>query len=628
MKMEAMKTFFFSLILFGLFGGTLLRAQQTVPLDSLTKKPVVAASPDSLGRASLPRAISLIDTMMVQDDSLASPVFQFSDLLRLNYNGLADVFRTDPGMQGFDFLEMGLPRFVSALHLWPQQTRFVLDDLVLNDPLTGMFNTRLLYPDALQRVVIAGRTLSARSPRLPQAAGTVRLESRELNPEKPYTRIMYREGDFGYTDLDITFAERLGQNTLLRLGGINRDYDPNNYRGTHYRGSLLRQLTPHVLGSFSYRKSSENVYFRDVYGTQFGAFRYNEIWEYFKAEVQHVNDSLKTDWAVRAWFNDTRRQYRYLSDNSRTRLRFDRLVLQGEKRGAWRQITWRSLLRTSQVRAWGSVYDRQYTDSRVNWQTTATVLADDSLRVTAQTALRFQWGQPVQVEPALQVLWNMGRFLLHASASRYARFPSLHERFFSYRGITANRNLAPETHRVLQADAAWMPTTWSRLKGALHFHAVSNEIGFNGQNFFDRGSRDFTYAVGQAAFRWFKFDVRLGGQLKIAGTTIGPQNSGFAQLHYRDRWIHGHMRVDAVGTVRWYGARKNVAYQPFAERFYRLPGQNDGFVVLSYKVVATVKDAHLFMEMDNPLATQYTIINGYPELYRRVRFGVSWVLWN
>ncbi len=631
---DAMKLIIFNILFIILFFSVRPGwAQQKAVPDSLAEKKLQAPSDSSKKH---PHTSGFIldnwpgQAMQNITDSLLEPVYRFKDLLFLNYNGLGDVFRLRPDVQVFDFLDMGLPRYVASLHLWPQQTRFYFNDYLINDPLNGMFNTRFFYPDALDRVEFFGSTkFSAHSAQIPKDAGSIGFYSRPLNPQKPYTRIMYREGDFGYTDLDITFAERLGRKTLVHLGGINRDYGPNGYRGTHYRGRLVRQFARHLLGTFSYHKSSEHVSFLDRYGTEFGQFRYNEIWELFGAKLMHLNDNLKTDWQIRALLNDSQRNYRFYKTDLRPQLRYNRLTFQGSKDWNWRRFYLKTLCELEQDKAWGTVYDRKYTDSRLKLQTAGTFKPLDSLHINLNAALRYQWDQSLQVEPALNILWQKDGFAVHFNASRYARFPSLHERFFLFKGFSGQRNVVPESHGVMQTGIIWAPLSWNQTKLSLIYHSIAHEILFNGSSFFNGSNRNFAFSMVQSAIRFFKFDVRMGGQLGLLGNfLLGPRYSGFAQIRYHDRWIHGHLIVDATGTVQWFGSSENIAYQPYVEHFYSMPGKSDGFYLLTYKIVGTIKDARLFMEMDNPLGLRYQIIKGYPEVYRRVRFGVSWVLWN
>ena len=596
-------------------------AQDSVATDSTKIKPA-AAEP------LLKQWVAQSPFPAFPRDSLLKNYYRFNDLLLLNYTGLTDVFRNAPDMQAFDFLEMGLPRFTSDLHLWPQQTRFYWDDFEVNDPITGMFSTRLLFPDALQQAAPFAWQPTALYTGQPETSGGVGLYSRMILKEKPYTRLMYREGDFGYTDLDITFARFLDSRTAVQLGGVNRDYSPNGYRGTHYRGLLTREISRHLVGRFFYRKSSENVTFRDVYGTEFGVFRYNEVWELFRTELLHLNDARHIDWQIRALFNDSRRAYRFSTLDQQTKLRFDRLVVQGIYNRPWKFGTLNMLVESGQNKIWGNVFDRKYTDSYLNLKSATRFRLPDSLRLTAALNLNAQWGQPWQLNPALYLNWQNNALDVQLSAEQSGRFPCADERFFNFNGIGANRKIAPERHRELRGGLLWKTFPWNHNRLALVYHHISDEILFTGKTFVNGADRDFAFLEGQSAVKWYKFGFYTGGQVGLAGALLGPDYSAYGKLTYHDRWLKGHLIIDAAVNVKYLGARKQVAYQPFAERFYRVPGKTEGFFLLNYKIVATVKDARLFMEMDNPFAQQYEIIRGYPELYRRLRFGVSWVLWN
>ncbi len=588
---------------------------------------------DSVRPRSVPMRIGqwpvLNDGYFSAKDSLLAPAFRFKDLLFLNYTGLADVFRLQPGVQVYDFLEMSLPRYVAPLHRWPQQNTVECEGIILNDPLSGMFNTRLFFPDALQFVRLSDWSGGAHGmfPVVGQSADMT-LVTRALNPEEPYSRIMYREGDFGYSDLDITFARRLGEKYLIQLGGINRDYDPNFYRGTHYRGRLTFAPANRYLAFLSYRKSSENVTFADRYGLWGGPFRRNEVWEWYAAELKHLTPDLKEDWRIGMFFDDARRHYRFASNTLHSRLGFNRLVLQARKKGHYRKFSYETTGQAQQVQAWGSVYDRLYTDSRLTLQSMVGLSLPDSLFLAAGSALRYQWDQALQWEPYLRFWWMFNNGSLRLKVAHRARFPTLHERFFNFQQIKGKRSLPVEEHEDLTIAAQIDPVPWIQNSLSLTLHAVRNEILFNGTAFFKGRARRFVFAQTQSAARFYKFQMCGGGQIGLSGTLLGPRYSAFAQLRYHDRWIHGHLIVDATGTIQYWGPFKNIAYQPYAEYFYRLPGEKEGVWILTFKIVGTVKDAHLFMEMDNPFGWSYQIIDGYPEIYRRVRFGVSWVLWN
>ena len=626
--LKALRLTFVSFLIWGFH----LSVVAQTPADSLVT-PLPGAKVDSLSKKIT--AKPLLEQWKLHSplttplrDSLLKSSFRFDDLLLANYTGLADIFRYNPEVQTFDFMEMGLPRFIAELHLWPQQTRFYLDDFLANDPTTGLFNTRLIFPDALQRVVLFDQTQKGQFTGMPRPMGNIALDSRFVLKDEPYTRIMYREGDFGYTDLDITFARFVNSKTAIQLGGINRDYSLNGYRATHYRGLVTHEITPRLIGQFFYRKSSENVSFRDVYGTEFGTFRTNDVWEIFRAQLWHLNDRQKPDWQIRMLFNDDRRESRFNDLNQLNKIRFDRFTLQGIYQKSLKFGTLNTLIEAGQNKIWGNVYYRKYTDSYLTFKSATEFPLADSLSVNAALALNYQWGQPLRLNPAVYFKWQSASINLNLNATQFTRFPSTHERFFSRYGIQGNRSLDPEIHREVRSTVLWKMFPCFHSKFSLVYHRVSDEILFTGKTFINNSARNFTFAEMQSALKWFKFGVQAGGQTGLTGTLSGPESSVYARLTYHDRWLKGHLIIDASGNIQWFDTRKNVAYNPLVERFYRVSGTIDGFFLLSYKIVATVKDAHLFMEMDNPFGQQYHVIRGYPELYRRLRFGVSWVLWN
>ena len=145
--------------------------------------------------------------------------YQFDDLINLNYTGFADIFRHQLEFQIFDFLRPGFPRFVARNNLLPHQTDIYLNGFVLNDPMHGMYNTHMISLDGLQEVDNrTGLTMYGYN-------NGINLRPRAINSiEEPYSRIMFRQGDYPYTDLDIDFSRKLSDNISINAGGINKLY--------------------------------------------------------------------------------------------------------------------------------------------------------------------------------------------------------------------------------------------------------------------------------------------------------------------------------------------------------------------------------------------------------------------
>ena len=207
------------------------------------------------------------------------------------------------------------------------------------------------------------------------------------------------------------------------------------------------------------------------------------------------------------------------------------------------------------------------------------------------------------------------------------RQPNATEHYFESENFHGNPGLDQEkiTSISAKADAKFFKVFKVGVFSA--YRKITNEILFNSLSFQNGPSRSFMYAGGKTSLNLYRFEVAMGGQISSGKNLIGPEHSAWLQVNYHDVWLNGALIIDAIGQARYYGPQNRIQYHPILERFYPSEMQFDPFFTLSYKIVATVKSAQLYMAMDNPLSTEYTLVDGYPELYRRVRFGVNWVLW-
>jgi len=184
-------------------------------------------------------------TNTFDSDSGKQFLFKHENILVYNYNGFADLFRHQPSFQVYDFLEMGLPRFIATFNLLPHQTSFYYDGHLLNDPIHGMFNTRFMTLDGVQRVEEITQGKNSASDYEVFSSG-INIQSPSMNFSEPYTRIMFRQGDFGYTDLDISFAQQFSKNVSVYLGGINKIYKGEKNYGFQYRAGMNYRIKDNI----------------------------------------------------------------------------------------------------------------------------------------------------------------------------------------------------------------------------------------------------------------------------------------------------------------------------------------------------------------------------------------------
>ena len=561
-------------------------------------------------------------------DSLDNEVFRFDQILYLNYNGASDVFRMRPEIQIIDFLEMGLPRYIAPVNMLPHQSAVLMDGEVLNNPVSGMYNMRMLPLDAFRSVEHSPNTIVGRSGMygLTQSA---QYTSRYLDPEEPYTRLMFRQGDFGYTDLDITFSSRINRQMAFQLGGINKYYDPNGYRGVNYRGSFSFQITPRIFWRTRFHINDEGA---DVYSrSRFSSYSYKDRRADIYTDLTMLDDdSLGGDWHVRFWYTNSQRRANSRVDSFYVENKFKRFAAQAERLWNFSRVLIMVGLSGSQNLVWGSAYQREYFDWDLAGWVNAKFTLTNSFRIDGRLRTDYVWGQRFWISPQLALLWQRDRkTAVRLNISQTQRFPNRSERSFAYYGLSGNKDLQEETlqNAVIKLKHAFSP--YLQIEGTWGYSHLQNEIRFEGSTFRQTGNeRSFNYFTAAFHSGVYKFKLAAGGLYSLSDVDLAPAASFWAEARYHDVWFKGALIFDAVVSYYWYDQRNTLYYHPVIERFYWGKALNPAYNIYTFKLMATVRDLQLYMAMDNPQAFSYQIIDGYYEYYRRIRFGLNWVLWD
>ncbi len=562
------------------------------------------------------------------NDTSVHTVFRFDQLLYQSYNGAADVFRNRPQVQVFDFLEMGLPRYIAPVNLLPHQSAVLMDGGSLNDPVSGMYNMRMLPLDAVRSVQQSPAAPLDRSG-LYGLTQTAQFTTRYLNPEEPYTRLMFRQGDFGYTDLDITFARRINRRMAVQLGGINKYYDPNGYRGVNYRGSFSWQINPRVFWRTRFHLGDEGA---QVYSrSRFPNYHYKETRsDVYSALTMQDADSMEGYWHLLLWYTSGKRRTNSDIDSFFVENKFKRFYGRLERHWRIDNMELTAGVSGSQNLVWGSAYARDYYDlGLAGWLHLRYVLFD---QIFLEGRLRgdYMWGNQTWLSPQAVIRWKPDEKTdVRFSVSKTERTPNRSERSFGYYGIGGQPGLINENMYNAALRINYVFSSHLKMDGSWNFMRLANEIRFTDTGFTqtdtERSFQNFTAAVYSS---FYKFKFAAGGLYSLANVDIAPQASLWAEVRYHDIWLNGTLTFDAVASYYWYGQRNALYYHPVIERFYWGQGTSPAYNIYTFKLMATVQDLQLYMAMDNPQAFSYRMINGYYEYYRRIRFGLNWVLWD
>ncbi len=547
----------------------------------------------------------------------------FDDLIIINYTGLADIFRHQPAFQVYDFLSAGYPRFIAYNNLLPHQSDIYLNGFILNDPIHGMFNTHMISLDGLKEVDDdIGVTMYGHG-------NGINLRTKAINSlDEPYSRIMFRQGDFGYTDLDIDFSRKMSDNISVNAGGINKIYEGSNNYGFQYRAGLYYRITNKIFSQTTINIDREKLINRNT--STYANYRYFEFRHDYNNSIYYlINPDSSDYWKMDAGYTRIRRKNESSADSASAF--FNRRKVDQYKLGLSRKLQMGNLgidaaLSAYQNKFWGSSFSGKLTDGGMNGLIQIKYPMNKWLGINGRIGTGYLYGQDISWSPALDLYFEFNNFWLKLSSSRSRRFPYRNERSIYFQQYRGNSDLDLETLETYSAGIAYTPINNLLVNVNIASNEISDEILMDSTSFYNGPDRHFNYIELSTQYALYKFSLELTGNICDAKINLSPKRSFSGQLRYHDTWLKGAVIIDAVGSFHWYDVHNTLYYNPIVERIYWDQTETDGYYYFSYKIAATVKSAQLYMAMDNPMSYDYQYINGYNEYYRRVRFGVNWVL--
>lgn len=144
------------------------------------------------------------------------------------YGSFADVLNEYPGLFHYDRGSVGQQALLSVFGGSGRHTALYMDGLLLNDPITGLADLMLVPVEAIGNGQINGRSLE--------------LESRDIAAAPLRSRVAYRTGMNGYDDIDARLGARFSARTTLNAGGVLRNYGGTTAGREKYRSQTINLM--------------------------------------------------------------------------------------------------------------------------------------------------------------------------------------------------------------------------------------------------------------------------------------------------------------------------------------------------------------------------------------------------
>jgi hypothetical protein len=579
---------------------------------------------------------NLDQVLKQRDEENNFDLYNLKSEIGLIYTDLTDVFRIQPLWMDYDLFESNRPSFLGSVNKFPHQTTFFHDGVVVNDLIHGMYNLQFIPVMFTQRVEGAHTQGSLRNFGMAGAAG-INMVSNSLHTIAPWTRILYKQGTFGFSDIDISFVKPVTEYLSVQLGGFNKVYDGtfsnSDHHGTNYRGEITWQYNPNLFIRGQFFISRQRTGMTAFSLEQSILFpRYIE-WrdDYFVDVTWQPDDSTKNRLHVMLWNTYTFRRLKdrlnpaYVIKNHAKQYGIDANYLFDIS-----NLGILSGVGVQYPEIHGTAFQQNYSPFRAQLyaELDYPVLSDLFWRSGIQATLHKEFDPQITLNSQFNLSLSE-RQTLELTATRSVRFPTASELYFSFDTLYGNQSLSPEEHLTIHSEYNYRDSTLWNFQIAAGYCQVKKEIQWIEPNFLNNNKlRSFYYTDVSLSIAFWKLTVGSGGHYNFADIYLSPRASLWGKIHFHDVWLKGAVIIDAYGEAYLFDTHRNIKYEPRLDRFYIESGNTGAFYTLSWKVVATVKAARIFFEMDNPLSEDYYFVEGYPEQFIRWRFGVNWILWD
>jgi hypothetical protein len=577
----------------------------------------------------------LDQSLRLINDSSDYEIYRSAGQTSLIFTDFGSVLQYQPLLFVYDLQEMNRPTYVAMLNKYPHQSSIFYNTVLMNDPGHGMYNMQFLSVDYTQ--FIEANTAAGNIQNFSRTADEkIAFTSAHRHTPASWTKIFYKQGGFGYTDLDISFVKPVSEYVAVQLGGFSRQFDGSisngDHRGYNFRGELTWQYSPKLYfssqfylgrersGMTAYSINPDLPYPRFIENRD--DYFFDLTWLPHDSTGERLHLVLYNGYTYR-WLKD------FFNEGYQIRTHINRYGLDINYNFLFRQVEFLIGMGTMLPRVSGTAFNKNYYPSCFSTYGSVSVPLTKKIivRVAGQLVMASDFNP--QLQPSLSVdLKPDSSQHLSLELARGIRIPTTTERFFNFDTLYGDPGLLPEEHRSARIKYARMLTPGWRMQVTGGACWIRNEIGWSRPYFYNAGSRNFYYLALQSDFSFWKIDIRGGGQYTRAELNLTPRASCWIGGHFSQVLFKGALLLDAYGTAVFFDRHRNINFDQRLERFYLADGYEQEYYTLNWRIVATVKGVEIFAEAENSLSAEYEVINGYREFFMRFRFGVNWILWD
>ena len=603
--------------------------------------------------------LPLVTHLHACQDSLSSPIsLPITEAYKRNYRYLGDILATLPGLWVRDLGATGQWASFRMAGSDENQPLVLLDGRPLTNPWTSICDLNLIPVEMISQIDV----YPSQNPfGFSAIGGLINIVTRDVPSHRPYSKFVYRTGGHNFSDLDITYGQKISSRFEILSGALLQKYGENlpdkKFKGQQIRSKIKITLSRSIGLRYSvlHNKSDLDIpYSIPIPGDTLSLAAPHQ-------KRSRFDHSLAVDlaaWGIQNTLSIDHTAISYdLSDNQTgtstsytaqsTALRFhQRTVILGLP------LTLGIRAQRRQFRNSGGIWHKDtiihgffrgdlavFGRFRNSFQVNPHVSTDDHLRWLLSNRLSFRIAE---------------RWSIWAGYAEAVRDPSLGERFgypflptvsvtqgqlwvrHSVMDMMANPDLEPEFSKALETGMHWK---WRAVQTYLRgytrtarnlIRAVESDGGIRFTNKTKETFHGMEARIRLGPWWGFRSEATLNliqaKDIDKNNLLERPNAWGNGTVSWAHDFFEGDLEVNGCLGVRyWTGFWRLVGDTPESSTLlYQNPG-----LMLDFKIWCTViKNATVSFAVDNILGTDVAYVSTFPMPQQAIRLGFSWELYD
>ena len=623
---------------------------------------------DTLGRMSTP---SLVGTL---DRTLDTSYYVTQEDIRwLDFQYPGSVLETFPGVYIRDLASAGQYNQINITGQDWRSVAVLQNGRTLNDPSSGVYNLYQYSTEYADRIeLISGPRAFLYG--LNSTGGAVNIVTRNYNSNRPFTKLNYFQGGYGYALTDGTFSQNISRKVNLTLGfqfqGVDGRFlnslsDAWNVRGK-IRYNVSRDLNIIVSDYFTSSRTDLNggvdpsrsrSAFDPRLATVKNAESYDKITRH-DIDLSVVGTFLSDTTNVTTldlYYSNNFRQYRD-EDNRFTPYTTppdNMIFIMSDHTSSWM----------------GGIVSQTY---NTEWQRFSAGLNMELRQVEGspnigrrRNVIASGWGKEELLLGDFLTVAGFGRLdnyldhqyvgggadatlklgpavSLFGGFSLSRRVPNYMELYWTDSTVTRPQDLVAEQHREVEVGTQ-LTWTGSDLRIAYFHRTVQDPILFQltpGTYVFpsfsitNGGSIATNGIEARLRTRIWMLYIEANGTYLIqrqgeADLANLPKLALSGGVYFWNKLLNDHLELKTGFRGQYRSSQNGEVFNPEALAYVSNAGTHIGYAsVADFFLIAHIGDAYVHFIWENPLNIQYYCTPYYPGTDRAIRFGISWEFWN